>query len=94
MREKIQDVLNTHAQKAAASEYDRAVCISAIAATRNAICEFLESAGPQIDADMLMQKLQALHAGYHDPDGQYTSGKGVIGDLIADIGVILKQKDP
>ncbi len=87
-------MLDAHAQKAAASEYDRSVCISAIAAARRAVREYLESTGPQVDADVLLQRLHELHANYHDPDGEYTSGKGVIGDFIADLGAVLRARGP
>ena len=86
-------MLDAHAQKAAASEYDRSVCISAVAAARSTISEYIESTGPHINAEVLMQRLQQLHTGYHDPDGEYTSGKGVVGDLIADLGAVLKASN-
>lgn len=93
MREKIEEVLAAHAHKAAASEYDRAVCISAVAATRRIIFEQFEASGRLVDADALINHLQQFHANYNDPDGVYTSGKGVIGDLIADLGPVIRSHD-
>ena len=93
MRTRIQEILDTHARKASASEYDRAVFISAVAAARSTVSEYLVNAGPDIDADLLLQRLQDLYAGYHDPDGKYTSGKGAIGDLMADLGPVLRRGD-
>jgi hypothetical protein len=91
---KIQKVLDAHALKAAASEYDRSVCIIAVAAARKTVWDYFESTGPYVKEEMLFQRLLDLHASYYDPDGEYTSGKGIIGDLIADICAALKESDP
>jgi len=90
---RIQKVLDAHALKAAASEYDRSVCIIAVAAARKTVWEYLENTGPYVDEEALLQRLLDLHASYYDPDGEYTSGKGTIGDLIADICAALKESD-
>ncbi|WP_093975680.1 hypothetical protein [Boseongicola aestuarii] len=80
--------------KAANSEYDRAVCRLAVAAARKTVWDCLDGTDPNVDEKMLVQKLLDLHASYYDPDGEYTSGKGTIGDLIADICGALKNCDP
>ena len=36
-------------------------------------------------AASLLSRLQDLAAHYHDPDGVYTSGKGVLGALVDDL---------
>ncbi len=94
IKTRIQKILDGHALKAAASEYDRSVCITAVATARSTVSECLESSAPHVDTDLLLRRLLDLQANYHDPDGEYTSGKGVIGVLIADIHSALKRKDP
>lgn len=38
-----------------------------------------------LNVTMSLAALNALHLDYHDPDGEFTNEKGVLGSLIDDI---------
>ena len=80
-------LLEKHAQKARESEYDRSVAITAISTAREVIAAIPDDGTDKEFAAALLSRLQDLAAHYHDPDGVYTSGKGVLGALVDDIHV-------
>ena len=84
-QEIVRALLDKHAQKASESEYDRSVAISAISASRDIIQAVPTDLNGEKYAACLLSELEKLLAGYHDPDGEYTSGKGVIGALLNDL---------
>ncbi len=89
-QEIVRALINKHAQKASESEYDRSVAISAISASRDIIQAVPTDLNGEEYAACLLSELEKLLAGYHDPDGEYTSGKGVIGALLNDLQCALR----
>ncbi len=85
MQNQIEAIIDVHAQKARDSQYDRSVAISAIAAARAAVKEMLAGLPDEHLRDQVLARLLELKSAYHDPDGVYTNGKGVIGALIDDM---------
>ena len=85
LRHSILAVIEKHAQKACESQYDRAVCISAISSARDVVLATPLEPSATLYRDHVMSHLQELMVHYHDPDGEYTSGKGVIGALVDDL---------
>jgi len=83
-------LIDKHAQKARESEYDRSVAITAIGASRKVILAVPSDLVGEAYSACLLSRLHSLKERYHDPDGQYTSGKGVIGALLDDLQVALK----
>ncbi len=84
-REVVSGLLEKHAQKARESEYDRSVAITAISTAREVIAAVSDDGTDKEYAASLLSRLQDLAAHYHDPDGVYTSGKGVLGALVDDL---------
>ena len=85
LRDNILAIIDLHAKKACESEYDRAVGIYAIGTARDVVLAIPVEPPAALYRDRVLAKLQELMADYHDPDGVYTSGKGVIGSLIGDL---------
>lgn len=83
----LSSLVDKHALKAGESEYDRGVAVAAIAAARKTILAVPIGTDVSAYHAGVRAALERLHARYHDPDGQYTSGKGVIGSLIDDLPV-------
>lgn len=90
-QEIVRSVINKHAKKAGGSEYDRGVAISAISASRDVILAVPTNLSTEEFSARLLSDLQELLSRYHDPDGEYTSGKGVIGALIDDLRFALRD---
>jgi hypothetical protein len=90
-KEVVSALLEKHAQKARGSEYDRSVAITAISTAREVIAAVPDDGTDKEFAALLLSRLQDLAAHYHDPDGVYTSGKGVLGALVDDIQVALSN---
>jgi len=88
----IHALIERHAQKARESEYDRSVAIAAISASREIAMAVPSDLHGKCYAAKVLSELQTLRANYHDPDGEYTSGKGVIGALLSDLQVALKDE--
>ena len=84
-RKHILDMIDKHAQKARMSEYDRGVCVLAISTARDMILSIPSDVSTESFETRVKEELYKLRENYHDPDGEYTSGKGVIGALIDDI---------
>lgn len=90
MQESIMNVIKEHALKAQDSEYDRSVCILAISKARELILSIPATLTPEQYRSELIEQLSNFQQNYHDSEGQYTSGKGVIGSLLADLSIALK----
>jgi hypothetical protein len=88
----VQAVIERHAQKARESEYDRTVAIAAISASREVVSAVPGDLQGRDYAARILSQLHQLAASYYDPDGEYTSGKGVIGALLSDLQVALKDE--
>jgi len=84
-REKLQEIINNHAIKAQNSSYDRDTCILAILKSREALMTIPNSVKDDDMPSHAIPKLQRLFEHYNDLEGEYTSGRGVIGALIDDI---------
>ncbi|MGI9521955.1 MAG: hypothetical protein ACR2PG_09940, partial [Hyphomicrobiaceae bacterium] len=78
-------LLEKHAQKARESDYDRSVAIAAISTARKVIAALPDDGTDKECAALSLSRLQDRAAHYHDPDGVYTSGKGVRGDWGGDV---------
>ena len=90
MQETLFEVLKKHALKAQGSEYDRSVCILAISKARELILSIPTTMEPEDYRSEIITQVSNFQQNYHDSDGQYTSGKGVLGDLLGDILNVLK----
>jgi hypothetical protein len=85
----IDEVFAKRGMAAAQSEYDRSVCVRAIATARG-IFEDLPVEGNTADfGQAVISALSPIYENYNDPDGEYTSGKGTIGDVIHDIRALI-----
>lgn len=91
IREAIGRIVDTRRRAAAASPYDRKVCILAVA-TAAASIERVPVAGiPQDYLACVVATLLALRDSYYDPDGEYTSGASDIGsvyELVRDLQLV------
>lgn len=87
MKNDLLEIVNAHAVKASNSQYDQGVCVLAISTARKTIMSIPTDLPPADYQEQVLQSLTALFETYHDPDGEYTSGKGVIGSLIDDIRI-------
>lgn len=77
--------------KAAESQYDRKVCIRAVGTARDAFIRVpIEGTATEYGQAVLMA-LEPLCDNYNDPDGEYTSGKGSIGDVFYDIMEVVEN---
>ena len=90
-RDIVSSLIDKHAQKARESEYDRSVAIAAISTAREVVAAVPAGGDDEEYAASLLSRLHDLMAHYHDPDGVYTSGKGVLGALANDISVALSN---
>lgn len=84
-RKNILDLVDIHAQKARTSQYDRDVCILAISAARDVVLSISSELSAHSFKASVLKQLSELLESYYDPDGEYTSGKSVIGSLLDDI---------
>lgn len=84
-RQIVSELIAKHAQKAAESEYDRTVAIQAIAAVRETAAAVSDALPDDEYKAQILKAVGDLKERYHDPDGEYTSGKGVIGSCLNDL---------
>jgi hypothetical protein len=92
LQQEIIEIVDRHALKAQQSQYDRRVTISAVAAVRQVVMSIF-TALPQSNYNReVIDQLSALLSDYYDPDGEYTSGKGTVGDLVYEIKCYLEPK--
>ena len=80
-----------HAVAAQASQYDRSVSITAVAAARSIVEEISPDNPSQDYGDRVLSALRSLHQTYNDPDGEYTNGRGVVGSLLGDVEAIARK---
>jgi hypothetical protein len=89
--QKVEDILNAHSLKAQQSAYDRDTCVLAILSAREALMRIPKQLDEGLYLEAVLQKLDELHQRYHDSDGEFTSGRGVIGALRDDIFSAFKK---
>ncbi|NNE24789.1 MAG: hypothetical protein HKN11_19495 [Rhizobiales bacterium] len=85
MRTAFDAVLTRHALAAQASEYDRSVAVTAIAAARAVITGAAVEGSAGDYGRTVYAAVASLHQTYNDPDGEYTNGRGVLGSLLGDL---------
>jgi len=87
----LQKIMEEQAVKAARSEYDISVCISAVSAARRTF-EGIEVKGsaPEYVAQVY-DAISDLQNGYNDSDGQYTNGRASIGDVLGRVYQLQKE---
>ena len=84
-RNKVQQIIDAHSAKAQQSAYDRGTCVLAVLTARETVMTIPDEVDEQAYPQQVIQKLDELFNNYHDPDGEYTSGRAVIGSLRDDI---------
>lgn len=87
--DRINSKVEKHALAAQSSQYDSAVAITAVARARKVIANVFEGSNSKNPRVEILANLLELHSNYNDTDGEYTNGKGVLGNLIADIEIEL-----
>lgn len=93
MQAAICTVIEMRALDAAQSAYDRSVCIAAVAAAR-ACVERVSVEGSALDyGKAVLATLEPVYDTYHDPDGEFTSGKASIGDVYSHIARLVDAAD-
>jgi len=85
MRTLFDEVLTRHALAAQASQYDRSVAVTAIAAARAIITNATVEGSAEDYGQSVYAAVASLHQTYNDPDGEYTNGRGVLGSLLGDM---------
>lgn len=84
-RLRVYQLLNVHSQKAAQSEYDRAVCVAAVSRARDEIQSIPDTVLAANFRAEVRKRMGALIDGYHDSDGDYTSGRSVLVPILDDL---------
>ena len=77
--------------KAAESQYDRKVCVRAVGTARDVFMRVSVEGTATEYGQSVLRALEPLCDNYNDPDGEYTSGKGSIGDVFYDIMGVIKN---
>jgi len=77
--------------KAAESQYDRKVCVLAVGTARDVYMSVPIEGTATEYGHAVLKALEPLCDSYNDPDGEYTSGKGSIGDVFYDIMGVVKN---
>ena len=85
LRAAIEEIFVKRSRKAAQSEYDRSVCIRAVATARDVFDSVPVEGNAAQYGQAVVSALAPLYENYNDPDGEFTSGKGVIGDAYMDV---------
>ena len=92
MHAAIKAIVQNRIHAASQSQYDRKVCVLAVMAARNAV-ETIPVDGTTTDyGQAVVAVLDKLHNTYNDPDGEYTSGRGIIGDVYFDVLSLLDDQ--
>lgn len=91
LKAQILAVVAKHAIAAQASQYDRSVCITAVATVRKLVEGISTDNQLQDYSENVSTSLNALREAYNDTDGQYTNGKGVIGSLQGDVEAVIQK---
>ena len=74
-RARILAIIDFHGVKAAASEYDRGVCVTAVSRAREQIVSIPEDLPEERFVLEARRRIGALVENYHDSDGEFTSGR-------------------
>lgn len=85
MHAAIGHVFEARAIAAQQSQYDRRVCVRAVGAARD-VFERVDIKGTsEAYGRTVLLALEPFYDDYNDSDGEYTSGKGSVGDVYYDI---------
>lgn len=85
MHTAIKEIVKRRSIEASQSQYDHKVCILAVSAAEDTIRR-VPVAGTAIEyGQAVAAVLSDLSNAYNDPDGEYTSGKGSIGNVHFDV---------
>jgi hypothetical protein len=84
-RQRVFQLLDEHSQKASQSEYDRAVCVAAVSRARDEIQSIPDTVLAANFRAEARKRMGALIDGYHDSDGDYTSGRSVLVPFLDDL---------
>ena len=90
LRNKVDNIINVHSLKAQQSSYDRDTCVLAVLSAREAILNIPNELIGDAYSQAVLETLEVLFNRYHDTDGEFTSGRSVIGAILDDIRVVLK----
>lgn len=90
LRAAIDKIMARHSARAADSQYDRSVCILAVAAARDELEAVPDEDDVVAYGQAVVSALASLSKTYHDPDGEFTSGKGVVGDVYRDVLALIE----
>ena len=85
MHAAILDIVEKRSIEAGQSQYDRKVCISAIAAARNVVMAVPIDGAAETYRRSVLTALEPVFDTYNHSDGQYTYGKSSIGNVFYDI---------
>lgn len=91
LKRAIETIFAERTQKASQSEYDRSVLLGAVAAARDAVENVAWTDAADAYKEDLLETLSELRASYNDPDGQYTNGKAMIGDIYTDFYALFES---
>ena len=94
VKETVKSIIDEHAVKVQANQYDRHIAVSAVASARKRVDELqLETVPADKQARTVIDALIQLRLEYSDPDGEYTNGKAILGNLIDDVFLALSPQD-
>ena len=86
-------IMEKQSVKAAKSEYDISVCISAVAAAHKSF-EAIEVSGTATEyVARVYDAISNLQDGYNDSDGEYTNGRASIGDVLGGVYDLKKEME-
>jgi len=94
LREKILEIAKAHSAKSSKSAYDWKVVVAAIGRARETVLTVSIAIPENEYLDTVIKELYTLLEHHSDPDGEYTSGKGAIGDLLYDVIQLKKKQSP
>ncbi len=94
MHADIRSIMHKRGVAASQSQYDKSVCISAVGAA-SATYERVPVTGTAAEyGQAVVAVLNELYNTYHDPEGEYTSGRAPIGDVYYDVSRIVDDLTP
>lgn len=91
LRNKVDNILNAHSIKAQQSSYDRDTCVLAVLSARETMLGIPNELTGDAYSQAVLEALEVLFDRYHDPDGEFTSGRSVIGAILDDIRAALEE---
>ena len=81
-RNVIKKIMAEQAIKEANSQYDKSVCITAVAAARDRFEDVEVSGSASEYVERVYAAISELQDNYNDSDGEYTNGKAPIGSVL------------